>query len=74
MSTEGGDMLADGEVGSLTLEDDIVNPWEVASKSATGVDYDKLISMISNFFSTLSFSSIKFIHWVDSRLEMISLP
>lgn len=34
-------------------EDDIVNPWEVASHSAKGVDYDKLISKIyltsSNF-------------------------
>jgi hypothetical protein len=24
-------------------EDDIVNPWSVASKSSKGVDYDKLI-------------------------------
>ena len=46
MSAEGGDVLADGRVENLNLEDDIVNPWEVASKSATGVDYDKLISMI----------------------------
>jgi hypothetical protein len=26
-------------------EEDIVNPWNVVSKSQTGVDYDKLISM-----------------------------
>jgi len=26
-------------------EEDIVNPWEVQSSSAKGVDYDKLISM-----------------------------
>ena len=44
MSAEGGDVLTDGQVENLNLEDDIVNPWEVASKSATGVDYDKLIS------------------------------
>jgi hypothetical protein len=25
-------------------QDDIVNPWDVQSTSATGVDYDKLIS------------------------------
>lgn len=25
-------------------EDDIVNPWNVVSKSDTGIDYDKLIS------------------------------
>lgn len=25
-------------------DDDIVNPWDVVSKSQTGVDYDKLIS------------------------------
>lgn len=43
MSAEGGDVLTDGVVENLSLEDDIVNPWEVASKSATGVDYDKLI-------------------------------
>jgi hypothetical protein len=27
-----------------TEEDDIVNPWNVVSKSGTGIDYDKLIS------------------------------
>lgn len=26
------------------LEEDVVNPWEVASSSDKGVDYDKLIS------------------------------
>ena len=39
--------------------DDIVNPWEVASHSAKGVDYDKLISKIyltsSNFDVTFVF-------------------
>lgn len=30
-------------------EDDVVNPWEVATSSATGVDYDKLISKQSIF-------------------------
>jgi hypothetical protein len=25
-------------------EEDVVNPWNVVSKSQTGVDYDKLIS------------------------------
>ena len=26
------------------LEEDVVDPWKVESKSAKGVDYDKLIS------------------------------
>lgn len=26
------------------IEDDFVDPWNVASKNDTGVDYDKLIS------------------------------
>lgn len=30
-------------------EDDVVNPWEVATSAATGVDYDKLISKQSIF-------------------------
>lgn len=30
-------------------EADVVNPWEVATSSATGVDYDKLISKQSIF-------------------------
>lgn len=30
-------------------EDDVVNPWEVATSSATGLDYDKLISKQSIF-------------------------
>jgi len=36
--------VTDG-VGQLELEadDDVVDPWEVKSKSAKGVDYDKLI-------------------------------
>lgn len=31
-------------VSTKDLEEDIVNPWEVASASDKGVDYDKLIS------------------------------
>jgi len=27
-----------------STEEDVVNPWNVVSKSQTGVDYDKLIS------------------------------
>lgn len=29
-------------------EEDIVNPWEVSTHSAKGVDYDKLISKFFN--------------------------
>ena len=28
-------------------DDDVVNPWNVASNSSTGVDYDKLIRKLS---------------------------
>lgn len=28
------------------IEDDIVDPWNVVSKSETGIDYDKLISKL----------------------------
>ncbi|XP_048737171.1 tryptophan--tRNA ligase, cytoplasmic-like [Ostrea edulis] len=43
--TEGiGDMsIKDEEKQEAGDEDDVVNPWEVATHSATGVDYDKLI-------------------------------
>ena len=30
---------------STSADGDVVNPWEVQSSNATGVDYDKLISM-----------------------------
>ena len=30
--------------------DDVVNPWEVQSSSNQGVDYDKLISTLLQFF------------------------
>lgn len=30
----------------INLEDDVVDPWNVVSKSETGIDYDKLISMV----------------------------
>ena len=30
--------------GGTEEEEDVVNPWNVVSKSETGVDYDKLIS------------------------------
>lgn len=39
-----GDIV--NNVNNLTLnnvEDDVVDPWNVVSKSDTGVDYDKLI-------------------------------
>jgi len=48
-----GDTVAENEVGAVTdglgeakLDEndaDVVDPWEVKSKSAKGVDYDKLI-------------------------------
>ena len=41
---EMGDMSIKDEKMEAVEEDDIVNPWEVATSSAKGVDYDKLIS------------------------------
>ncbi|XP_072930137.1 tryptophan--tRNA ligase, cytoplasmic [Epargyreus clarus] len=37
--------MVEEEVNNLTLDDDddVVDPWNVASKSETGIDYDKLI-------------------------------
>jgi hypothetical protein len=32
------------DCGTEEEEEDVVNPWNVVSKSQTGVDYDKLIS------------------------------
>ena len=55
MSADCGDVaVTDGQVENLSLEDDIVNPWEVASKSASGVDYEKLISKFPKWFMNLS--------------------
>jgi hypothetical protein len=36
--------IRNSNADSGTEEEDVVNPWNVASKSQTGVDYDKLIS------------------------------
>ena len=32
-------------IENLTIKEDVVDPWNVASSSDTGVDYDKLIGM-----------------------------
>jgi len=39
--------MTDQNNEDVTPSDDVVNPWEVQSSSATGVDYDKLISKIT---------------------------
>jgi len=48
---------------SVEEDDDIVNPWDVASKSAAGVDYDKLIK---------KFGCSKIDDSLISRLEKVS--
>jgi len=48
---------------SVEEDDDIVNPWDVASKSAAGVDYDKLIK---------KFGCSKIDDFLISRLEKMS--
>lgn len=49
-STAMGDEVKNGDtadVSTLSVVDgDFVDPWNVSSTSATGVDYDKLISML----------------------------
>lgn len=40
----------DGEVATDHENEDIVDPWNVAASSATGVDYDKLIGRCIIFY------------------------
>lgn len=47
---EMGDMSIKDDKMEAVEEDDIVNPWEVATSSAKGVDYDKLISKHISLF------------------------
>lgn len=42
---------------SISEEDDVVDPWNVAGKSQTGIDYDKLISEYLKHFHSLSLKS-----------------
>lgn len=35
--------------GDVGVEEDQVDPWNVQSKSNTGIDYDKLISKLENY-------------------------
>jgi hypothetical protein len=36
--------MTNSNVNCEDVTEDIVNPWNVVSKSETGIDYDKLIS------------------------------
>jgi hypothetical protein len=36
--------LSDVKLTEAGADDDVVDPWNVTSKSDTGIDYDKLIS------------------------------
>lgn len=48
------------EAGATTTNaDDVVDPWNVASSSDAGVDYDKLISMQHDFVATQMWTSWK---------------
>ena len=40
---------AEKELKKLEIQEDVVDPWNVASASETGVDYDKLISTLIHF-------------------------
>ena len=37
--------VPDGKLEEAT-DEDVVNPWDVQASSATGIDYDKLISKL----------------------------
>lgn len=37
--------MTEEQINDLSInDDDVVDPWNVAGKSQTGIDYDKLIS------------------------------
>ena len=40
-------LMGHQEENGDSKEDDFVDPWNVTSKSATGVDYDKLIGKLT---------------------------
>lgn len=58
-------------------DDDIVDPWNVQSKSETGIDYDKLIS---KFLFCLIFPSIPvnfyntFLYYLQTSLDVNEFP
>lgn len=41
--------MAEEQLNNLAIndDDDVVDPWNVAGKSETGIDYDKLISKLT---------------------------
>lgn len=51
-------------------EDDVVNPWDVAAKSTTGVDYDKLISESDTLVQTLVIMHDS-LSWIRKGLKTI---
>lgn len=66
-------------IGHLSLEpkevadkDDVVDPWNVCSKSETGIDYDKLISkrFLVCFSPLITFSICQLCAVVTALLEL----
>lgn len=60
MSSEISSELANSQIKTKLSTEDIVDPWKVVSKSATGVDYEKLIgkniqSNVYNIFLKLAY-------------------
>jgi hypothetical protein len=47
---------------SVKEEDDVINPWEVASKSDSGVDYDKLIGKYNHVLFSYHFSKLNIVN------------
>lgn len=43
ISKMSGENITDLKQNNIVDEDDVVDPWNVVSKSETGVNYDKLI-------------------------------
>jgi len=46
------------------LEEDIVTPWEVESKSEKGIDYEKLIGKMEYTMSTEFQSVVAYLAWL----------
>lgn len=61
--------MAEEQLENLTVndEEDVVDPWNVAGKSETGIDYDKLIS------SFLFIFILWFIHYLILRYIFFNL-
>lgn len=47
--------LSEVKLTEAGVDDDVVDPWNVTSKSDTGIDYDKLISRFCDSCFSINF-------------------